>query len=70
MKENEARDMRAKKNSIDTVHDEYTSILLDYLYKTTIASAIFFTCVPGEALWWPPYYHDRNKSDLQSKRNL
>jgi hypothetical protein len=49
-------DQTGKNELGDTYIQWYSSTLTDYIYKTTIATVLFFISCPWAAFFWPPYY--------------
>jgi len=48
-------------------YQSYSSIMTDFvcdvIYKTTLATILFFMSYPWAALFWPPYYFMKRQNE-------
>jgi len=57
--------LNRKADRISGPFEWYTDVAADLVFKTTLASVLFFASFPWAALWWPPFYiyyrHSKSK---------
>lgn len=64
------QDIKSKQQNTATTSQNlfvnfYESMISDFINKLTLATVFFFSCNPGAALFWPPYYYYNRKRSEQ-----